>query len=1076
MWRIAAIITCLAACSLCASAGGGDDTLATLVVRNVGLDGSPIEVRRYVALLHPRTPWSQPIDERILDADGKDVTFQVPAGAYRALCAAEGLAPDETRVVETSAGETREIVCRHAAVGSLIGVVVSARDGVPVAGAKVGMARMLAGGTVFASTSLAEPLLVRPLWTTTDARGRFELRLPVVGKTALWVEAQGFAPHFQPNVMWGEALPALALKPGGGSLEVRIAADPGACVGCAVELLPGGVTAGEGFRSLPPYLLRLQLNASGVARWPSLPDGVYGVGLRRDLVAGGAQTIAQVWVGGGHSGRLERRLDASSAVSDTPPPPKVRLVIPNAETSPPRVEASVWKAGLAAPVEISWREGREGLVGDVEGVCGSERFVVISDSPRRVGGVSAQELCTSSAPVSVQVFAAATLAGRLRVPAALEMPAWGWLQISSCGRGPQVVPLAVIPFSVNTGGEWETAIPSGCTVTTLLSPGFAPARLAERTVEQGGRSHVGNVDLAPGGAITARLVDGRDGSTVAGARVSAITEEKVAEEVKTSLRGREAVRGEGERSDASGWIRLPAVAAGRVVLRIDRSGRLSVFSGPIEVRAGEELVIDPLEIAAAGSLRVAVRDRRQTQAPALVVTAAAEEGAAGVYAGTVLTADVDKAGAAEFAELPPGVWRVNVLAKSETGVAILARERVLVQPGEELTIEMEVEPLVFRGRVVHRDQPVRGVLDVRPTSAAHPTRSSVRCDTDEQGRFEIALAATGLYDVRVQRANGEEWKVGLVTIEDPEKELLIRVPGGSLQGTVVDEKGRPVEGASVSAYLPAPIEGRAPGRTDNLAVKTGTDGNFSIESMRPGNWTLIARRDELLSARVAFEQVGEAETSGLQLVLTQARLRLTLQDSGGRPVQAQGLCVVAPSAAAVSAMHFRYSWSSDANGVVTLSLAAADAEHVRGVGAVLLGSQQSGTAFAVRQPLRDGQVVVLDAQRGNLTLVLPAQFTQGKVSWVDLSLVRDDGAFIPLRYLTERGHLKSLARMSPGASSPAIPIGPVSAGAWSVVLARSWTDLYLLANGHGLALKELGRVLIRSEQSSSLTLEWGLDD
>jgi carboxypeptidase family protein len=106
--------------------------------------------------------------------------------------------------------------------------------------------------------------------------------------------------------------------------------------------------------------------------------------------------------------------------------------------------------------------------------------------------------------------------------------------------------------------------------------------------------------------------------------------------------------------------------------------------------------------------------------------------------------------------------------------------------------------------------------------------------SDEEGRFIAPLPHAGPYDLQVEwRNRGQIAVVPHVELRDTEAH--IDLPDGAVAGRVVDADGKGVAGAKVRAKLNAstlhPVGG--------LAV-TDLDGNFAIEGLLGGTWTLCA--------------------------------------------------------------------------------------------------------------------------------------------------------------------------------------------------------------------------------------------
>lgn len=144
----------------------------------------------------------------------------------------------------------------------------------------------------------------------------------------------------------------------------------------------------------------------------------------------------------------------------------------------------------------------------------------------------------------------------------------------------------------------------------------------------------------------------------------------------------------------------------------------------------------------------------------------------------------------------------------------------------------------------------------------------------EDGTTEISVTA-GTYDIR---ATAEGYAIG--TIEEVEvgsareEPLVISLEEGApITGTVTDEQGNPVEGATVDVY-------DAEGNTHQ--VDTDADGRYRTD-VAPGEYTLRARQGDAMDVRdepVTIESVDDEATVDFELA-TPAVVSADVEHVGG---------------------------------------------------------------------------------------------------------------------------------------------------------------------------------------------------
>jgi RNA polymerase sigma-70 factor (ECF subfamily) len=232
----------------------------------------------------------------------------------------------------------------------------------------------------------------------------------------------------------------------------------------------------------------------------------------------------------------------------------------------------------------------------------------------------------------------------------------------------------------------------------LFAFGYA-SEARSAVCERGGTTHLGRIDLAPGGAVSGRIVDER-GVGLAHCRVTLGSLEVPFSELEAARLSPARDGIPSCTSDADGRFRLLGVAAGMLRLWGHGDGRKAGYTPPLEVRAGQEstgveLVLEPL--APENRVHGIVLDPAGNPVPeALIAYRHATDGGNSVRSGE---SKADRGGRFEYllpadarswlrATDPAGRWSPGSLADVANG----ARELVL-----RLREAREVE-LVVRGR------------------------------------------------------------------------------------------------------------------------------------------------------------------------------------------------------------------------------------------------------------------------------------------------------------------------------------------------------------------------------------------
>ena len=179
------------------------------------------------------------------------------------------------------------------------------------------------------------------------------------------------------------------------------------------------------------------------------------------------------------------------------------------------------------------------------------------------------------------------------------------------------------------------------------------------------------------------------------------------------------------------------------------------------------------------------------------------------------------------------------LAITHPGFLDLRLGRVRAPTSEPLEVVLQATA-ALRGKVVDlAGEAIEGAAveaqpaDIPPGQAGLTRQEGLtdgRAETDGEGRYEIVGLAPGTFEVTAWSSQHRPSPPRRVTLEEGaglELETLVLETGERLQGRVTDGRGKPVEGARVSA-------GKSSARTDPR-------GNYALGGLTPGEHTVKVR-------------------------------------------------------------------------------------------------------------------------------------------------------------------------------------------------------------------------------------------
>jgi hypothetical protein len=160
---------------------------------------------------------------------------------------------------------------------------------------------------------------------------------------------------------------------------------------------------------------------------------------------------------------------------------------------------------------------------------------------------------------------------------------------------------------------------------------------------------------------------------------------------------------------------------------------------------------------------------------------------------------------------------------------------------------------------------------------------------NNDGRFEMDALGPGIYKVQIV-AEGFAWTWSEDVNTDRNVPVVIKLSGGgSIKGSVIDEKGNPVSGATVIPFSMAGALSPSPAEKETFASEDGAvetkNGKFMLNSLQPGKETLKVVHADYTPLIVKDIDVNDGQTTEeIKIVLLKgATVEGYVYDSQGKP-------------------------------------------------------------------------------------------------------------------------------------------------------------------------------------------------
>lgn len=448
--------------------------------------------------------------------------------------------------------------------------------------------------------------------------------------------------------------------------------------------------------------------------------------------------------------------------------------------------------------------------------------------------------------------------------------------------------------SVGENGEfpgcaWELG--AGAYELFVCAPGRATWRTSDLALAAGERIEIVATLDVPARAL-GRVVDARSGAPIAGAFVLSETDlpstiapfDFDSESDDDAWRSWSALT----RTDDDGRFELPALSAGRHVLRASAPGFGAAWSGMLDIAAGSTNEIE-LRLAPGGSIRGHVRDELGRARVNRRVIASHIDLRAPRRCISYGLAQTDAEGAFSISDLTSGAYMVLEIDRDARPrgrqVAVRAPEATIVELGEQPGSVLRLRALDVNG------SPLADIdLSVQPEGSPPGEERTWQSDrTDAEGYASFPGFAPGRYEVVAGREMGSQIAmVGVVELAAvPVDTHELRLPAGTIGGVVTANGAPAPRGCAV-------LLSRREGDRWEFGGRAITDANgrWSLDFVPAGHWRATAYASTGRWAPTAAEPIelpsstGETrERATIDIDLRPgASLRILVRDSAGKPL------------------------------------------------------------------------------------------------------------------------------------------------------------------------------------------------
>lgn len=433
------------------------------------------------------------------------------------------------------------------------------------------------------------------------------------------------------------------------------------------------------------------------------------------------------------------------------------------------------------------------------------------------------------------------------------------------GQGPQVGPSIWARCPIQ-GDNWRCELPAATLDLQLRARYAVPHYLWGVAVPPGRTRNLGALVMQRGSSISG-WVRMRDGSASRNCTV-------VLASVEGTGAPSEPLRSFSSVTNSRGFFQIAGPPPGNYQV-VASSGQGAEASAPVMImKDAESALTSPLILSLPATLDLHFRPQLGPEGkPWTVTVLKGDENPLPIVRGATVLQD--------------GTWRRQGLAPGPYRIVVEAgrgsrwhTSRIDLAEGAAEVLTLAIPVSDVRGTVRLGDHPLEARLVFGGRSG--PLRVTLTSDTEGRfsGRLPADPSAASSWTLFVQSQDQSVTRVLEHVKVVPGDELNILLPSTRLEGVLVDEEGKPVPRAVVTAEPGG-------GGTAQQKVNQDAKGEFRFDGLEPGRYVVSAETEEAASSSTAVDLDEAQKAPPVRLVLRRhAKLRLVVTSPEGDPVPA----------------------------------------------------------------------------------------------------------------------------------------------------------------------------------------------
>ncbi len=455
--------------------------------------------------------------------------------------------------------------------------------------------------------------------------------------------------------------------------------------------------------------------------------------------------------------------------------------------------------------------------------------------------------------------------------------------------------------------------PGTVTITAKVD-GKAPARKTGLKVVSEQVTDVGTLTVEDGRALRGRVVASKDDAPIAGATIV------VSQPQGFTMRMGGADQSQGAAiSTLDGHFEIAGLEARTYAIDASQP-EYSPNSGRVDISADADTDDFVIKLSRGGTITGLVRDAQKVPLPNAGVLLTKMGGGGGPQ-----TATTGPDGRYTFEKITPGDY---IVIKAPQGGAVMlfgGMKQVTVQEGETTNYDIdEASKITVTGRVLKGGQPVPNAMLLFTGDGESASVDLKQSRSDADGHYQIGLDTAGAYRVVVSTGGmfmGRQAGVAVQVPDQPNPVVDVTLRSAGINGKVVNQDGKPVSGAMISATPSGANSANGGHGGGGLLGQSEPDGSFSLDGLTAGTYSISVTASGYRIPTVPPVTIAnDSDVQTVDINLEPGRtVRGHVLDAGGNGI-ASAMVLTAPSGTSTAGDDLRA--MSDVNGAFVITAPA----------------------------------------------------------------------------------------------------------------------------------------------------------